>query len=98
MGLFQKFAPPNCKQIKNALKKAGFEFVKQEGSHEKYAKTNSKGKRLVVTVDCPKAPFSDTLVSSMAAQAGMSKRELLKLCHDKKYQPLEGMNLEPADD
>lgn len=28
-----------------------------------------------VTVDCPKSPFSQDLISSMAKQAGVSKKE-----------------------
>lgn len=42
MAFFQKYAPPTCKQLKNALKRAGFVLEKQEGSHEKWAKTDSK--------------------------------------------------------
>lgn len=98
MGLFQKYAPPNCKQVKSALRKAGFDFIKQEGSHEKWAKTDKHGKRWLVTVDCPKAPFNDQLVLSMATQAGLSKREFLKLCHHKKYEFSEDADLNPADE
>lgn len=98
MAFFQKYAPPTCKQLKNALKRAGFVLEKQEGSHEKWAKTDSKKGRLVVTVDCPKSPFSDTLVKSMATQAGMNKNQLLKLCHDKKLKSVDDIGLEPADD
>ncbi|MCC5824699.1 type II toxin-antitoxin system HicA family toxin [Alkalimonas sp.] len=83
--------------MKSALERAGFAFVHQKGSHEKWAKTDKNGKRYVVTVDCPKAPFSDTLVKSMAAQAGMSKRELLKLCHEKKHKYSEA-NIAVTDD
>jgi hypothetical protein len=32
------------------------------------------GKLFKVTVDCPKSPFSQDLISSMAKQAGVSKK------------------------
>lgn len=98
MGFFQKYAPPTCKQLKNALTKAGFCKENQVGSHEKWAKTDSKGKRWVVTVDCPKSPFSNTLLVSMANQAGLSKKELLKLCHEKNYEYTEDSSLNAADE
>lgn len=84
MGLFQKYAAPTCKQVKSALTRAGFAFARQKGSHEHWTKLES-GKKSLVTVDCPKAPFSPILVSSMAKQAGLSKNEFLKLCHTKDY-------------
>lgn len=86
MGLFQKFPQPNCKEVKRALKKLGFKCERQSGSHEQWAKTDKDGKRRLVTVDCPKEPFANDLVQSMAAQAGVSKREFQKLCCDKKYE------------
>lgn len=85
MALFRKYAPPTCAQVKAALKKAGFDCLRTKGSHEQWGKTDN-GKRFIVTVDCPKAPFSNTLVESMAKQAGLSKKEFLRLCHEKKYQ------------
>ena len=42
------------------------------GSHEQWVKDTPEG-RHKVTVDCPKAPFSPTLIASMARQAGVSK-------------------------
>jgi hypothetical protein len=44
------------------------------------------GKLYKVTVDCPKAPFSETLVKSMAAQAGVSKKVFLQYCFNKKLR------------
>lgn len=64
----------------------GFTSQKQKGtSHEHWIKT-ANGKLHKVTVDCPKAPFGDTLVSSMANQAGVSKSTFLLYCHDKKLK------------
>jgi hypothetical protein len=86
LGFFTKFAPPTCKQVKTALKNMGFEPQKQDGtSHEPWKKIVN-GKLYKVTVDCPKAPFSKTLVKSMAAQAGVSKKVFLQYCFDKKLK------------
>ena len=83
---FKKFAPPTCAQVKMALKNMGFTAQKQNGtSHEHWIKVVD-GKMLKVTVDCPKSPFSDTLVCSMANQAGVSKRTFLEYCHNKKLK------------
>lgn len=83
---FKKFAPPTCAQVKMALKNMGFTTQKQNGtSHEHWIKAVN-GKMLKVTVDCPKSPFGDTLVNSMANQAEVSKRTFLEYCHDKKLK------------
>lgn len=68
-----KFPPLECRDVKRILKKLGFAFVVQRGSHEKWQKIVD-GKLRSVTVDCPNAPFSQTLISSMASQAGVSKQ------------------------
>jgi hypothetical protein len=80
----RKFAPPTCLQVKRALKNMGFTPEKQNGtSHEHWTKIVT-GKLYKVTVDCPKSPFGDILVASMANQAGVSKKVFLSYCHDKK--------------
>ena len=71
------FPPLTCKDVKRILKNLGFEFVKQQGSHEKWRKTVAEH-RWNVTVDCPKAPFSAILIASMASQAGVSKKAFYK--------------------
>ncbi len=58
----------------------GFAHRDGKGSHEHYVHYNYNGSYRKVTVDCPKAPFGDTLVSSMAKQAGMSRRDFLEKC------------------
>lgn len=64
----------------------GFSAFPQSGtSHEHYKKV-VRGKLYKVTVDCPKAPFGDTLQKSMASQAGVSKKVFLQYCHDKKLK------------
>ena len=37
------------------------------------------GRLYKVTVDCPKAPFSQTLIKSMAEQAGVKKKDFYRI-------------------
>jgi predicted RNA binding protein YcfA (HicA-like mRNA interferase family) len=71
-----KHYPLSCADVKTILKKSG--FVKQKAhsgsSHEQWKKVHNK-RLYKVTVDCPKAPFSPMLITSMARQAGMTKRQ-----------------------
>jgi predicted RNA binding protein YcfA (HicA-like mRNA interferase family) len=70
--------PITCKELKAIIAYLGFVFDTQEGSHEQWVliKNNRKYK---VTVDCPKAPFSQFLLKSMAAQAGCSKKDFYNI-------------------
>jgi predicted RNA binding protein YcfA (HicA-like mRNA interferase family) len=71
------YPPLTCEKVKNILKNLGFEKRATQGSgtsHEQWIK-DSDGKRYKVTVDCPKAPFSQILISSMARQAGVTKKK-----------------------
>lgn len=70
--------PITCKELKAILIYLGFVFDTQRGSHEHWVliKDNRKYK---VTVDCPKAPFSQILIKSMAAQAGKTKKDFYKI-------------------
>lgn len=87
--LFNKFRP-ECRDVKSALKRLGFEERATKGAHNHWVKVIN-GHLYKVTVDCPKAPFGDDLCKSMAAQAGLSKRQFLEYCKDKKKKghPLE---------
>lgn len=69
--------PLSCAEVKRLLVFLGFvERPRRSGtSHEDYVGT-FRGLFRKVTVDCPKAPFSPDLISSMARQAGITKREL----------------------
>lgn len=67
--------PLTCKDVKRALKVLGFVYQRTEGSHEHYTGM-FRGRFRLVTVDCPKAPFSQDLIASMANQAGLTKKEL----------------------
>ncbi len=69
------YPPLTCKDVKQILKSLGFEPRPKNGtSHEQWFRKDNKG-FFKVTVDCPKAPFSPDLISSMAKQAGLSKKE-----------------------
>lgn len=76
--------PLSCDDVKRALKQLGFSpEPRKSSSHEQWIK-NSNGRRFKVTVDCPKAPFSLTLIDSMAHQAGISRRELYRAADRKR--------------
>lgn len=70
--------PITCKEMKAILAFLGFEHSSTKGSHEHWTKT-ANGRKLKVTVDCPKSPFSQTLITSMASQAGVSKKEIYRI-------------------
>lgn len=66
-----------CDQVKQILAKLGFEKRKPKGggSHEYWVRNKNGDKFRKVTVDCPKAPFSQDLIGWMARDAGLSKKE-----------------------
>lgn len=68
------YPPLTCKQVKQILTTIGFSFRDQRGSHENWIRNQPPPFRKV-TVDCPKAPFSQMLIESMARQAGVSKKQ-----------------------
>lgn len=78
-----------CKDVKSTILWLGFTLKSQKGSHQHFSGTFN-GKYYKVTLDCPKAPFSDDLIKSMATQAGLSKKLFWKLCADtkKKYSKM----------
>lgn len=67
--------PLTCAQFKAILKTLGFapRAMKSGTSHEDWVATIG-GRFRKVTVDCPKEPFSQDLISSMAKQAGVTKK------------------------
>ena len=73
--------PLTAKQVRRGLKSLGFakRDVKSGTSHEQWVKIED-GCIYKVTVDAPKEPFTQDLISSMASQAGMSKRKFYKAC------------------
>ena len=70
--------PITCKELKAILAYLGFAFDTQKGSHEQWVLIKDK-KKYKVTVDCPKAPFSQTLIKSMAEQAGVKKKDFYRI-------------------
>lgn len=77
--------PLTCREFKAVLSKLGFtKRDKKSGtSHEDWVKTEG-GVFYKVTVDCPKAPFSQDLISSMAKQAGVTKKIIYAIHFGKK--------------
>ena len=73
-----EYPPITCKELKAILAYMGFAFDTQKGSHEQWVLIKDK-RRYKVTVDCPKAPFSQTLIKSMAEQAGVKKKDFYRI-------------------
>jgi predicted RNA binding protein YcfA (HicA-like mRNA interferase family) len=73
-----QFPPLECGEVKRILKNLGFKFDSQNGSHEHYVRTSRNHGLIKVTVDCPKAPFTQKLIGYMRSQAKLSKREFYK--------------------
>jgi predicted RNA binding protein YcfA (HicA-like mRNA interferase family) len=71
------YPPLTCSEFKDILLKLGFQKRKSRSgsSHEQWVATIDDCFRKV-TVDCPKAPFSPDLISSMARQAGTTKKRI----------------------
>jgi len=74
-----EYPPLTCKDVKKILAYLGFTARPQKGtSHEQWVK-EVNGKLYKVTVDCPKSPFSQTLIKSMAEQAGLKKKDFYRI-------------------
>jgi predicted RNA binding protein YcfA (HicA-like mRNA interferase family) len=70
-----EYPPITCKELKLILAYLGFVSQKRTASsHEQWIK-DENGRRYKVTVDCPKAPFSQQLIKIMAQQAGVTKKD-----------------------
>lgn len=72
--------PLGVREVKKILTNLGFRFREQRGSHEQWVNDGNPFRK--VTVDCPKAPFGDFLVQSMARQAGVSVRRFYEALDD----------------
>jgi predicted RNA binding protein YcfA (HicA-like mRNA interferase family) len=71
--------PLTCKEIKKILAYLGFIARPSKGtSHEQWIKIDG-GRTYKVTVDCPKSPFTQTLIKSMAEQAGYTKNDFYRI-------------------
>jgi len=76
-----KYPPLTAKQVRRGLKALGFtkREAKSGTSHEHWVKI--EGNRIYkVTVDAPKEPFTQDLITSMASQAGVSKKKFYAAC------------------
>jgi len=73
-----EYPPITCKELKAILAYLGFAFDTQNGSHEQWILIKDK-RKYKVTVDCPKAPFSQTLIKSMAEQADVKKKDFYRI-------------------
>ena len=72
------YPPITCNELRAILAYMGFAFETQKGSHEQWVLIKDK-RKYKVTVDCPKAPFSQTLIKSMAEQAGVKKKDFYRI-------------------
>lgn len=72
-----------CRDAEAALRNLGFEFEKQEGSHQKWRLLRD-GRLRKVTLDCHKGEVRESDVRSMIGQAGVTKREW--------YEAASGLN------
>ena len=69
-----KHHPLTCAEVKTILKNLGFSPRPQKGtSHEHWVREGNPFRK--VTVDCPKAPFSQDLIGMMAWQDGVTKKQ-----------------------
>jgi hypothetical protein len=75
------YPPITCADFKRILKALGFSPrpMKSGTSHEHWVAAAIDGKFYKVTVDCPKSPFSPDLISSMARQAGVTKKKIYEV-------------------
>ncbi len=72
--------PITCADFKAILKQLGFapRPMKSGTTHQQWV-GRVGGQFRKVTVDCPKAPFSQDLISSMARQAGVNKKKIYEI-------------------
>jgi len=74
---FGRHRPLTYKEVTSVLRKLGFVFRNQEGSHEQWVNPGPPFRK--VTVDKPKAPFHGDLIKWMSLQAGVTKAQFYKL-------------------
>ena len=71
----RRHRPLTCEEVKRILRRLGFVPRPHRGtSHEQWVRDEG-GSRRKVTIDCPTQPFGQELISSMARQAGVTKRD-----------------------
>lgn len=83
-----RYWPLSCSEVKQILKNLGFSPRPQKGtSHEQWV-GHVRGQFRKVTVDCPKAPFTQDLIHFMRHQAGVSKKEFYAALDPKKAKAI----------
>ncbi len=65
------------RKVCHALDSAGFQFVRQEGSHMTYIKISEAGKFVVTVPHYPE--IEPHILNSIIKQSGMTREEFLKL-------------------
>lgn len=81
--MFVRITPLTYKEVTSALKRLGFEMKpKTATAHEQWIRVDERGKFLV-TVDKHISPFDQTLIKSMARQAGLSTKDFFRECKKK---------------
>ncbi|MCZ8106411.1 MAG: type II toxin-antitoxin system HicA family toxin [Microcystis viridis Mv_BB_P_19951000_S69] len=69
--------PLSYREIKRKLETAGFEVVSQKGSHVKFAKDTSEGKRTAIVPKYKEVTIGT--ITSILRQAGLSVDEFERL-------------------
>jgi hypothetical protein len=83
--LFGKCPPLTCAQVREILKLLGFEKDPNKSTGHEHWRKIVNSELFKVTVSCHNQPFSGLVLASMAAQAGLSKKQFCALA-DKKNQ------------
>ena len=82
--MFKRIPELKYSEVARGLKKLGFtKRPNKSTAHEQWVAQDPFRK---VTVDKHVAPFSKTLISSMAKQANLPIREFCRICKDKKFE------------
>ena len=68
------------KEVERGLSALGFEMSKQDGTSHRHWKKVFRDRLRKVTVDPPKAPFSNDMITFMSRQAGLTKKEFYEIC------------------
>jgi predicted RNA binding protein YcfA (HicA-like mRNA interferase family) len=67
----------NSRKVEKTLRKFGFEFFRQKGSHQQFVGI-IEGERRLVTVKTNQSHFSPKTLKSMVIQSGLSEEDWLE--------------------
>jgi len=68
----------NSREVEGLLKKLGFEFHRQKGSHQQFV-GNIGGKRRLVTVQANQSHFARKTMKSMILQSGLAEQDWIEV-------------------